>query len=122
MKTIDTFNAHIKIGENLFHLTWKKRGEFKIGHRFYEKNGEFGGPRSESLCFKKGTPTMLGPNLKGNVKTLHIGFHKLSYHFSNHNYFNSKKFINTLKTLHNDASFYAIKKDIGLLPNILIFS
>jgi hypothetical protein len=69
---IYNFKAHIKFGKKLFHLTWEKIGESKIGHRFYEKNGEIGGPRSESLCFKKGTPTMLGPNLGGNVMTYYI--------------------------------------------------
>jgi hypothetical protein len=36
-------------------------GKFKIGHRFYEEKGELGSHRSESLCLKWGTPTVLGP-------------------------------------------------------------
>jgi hypothetical protein len=61
MKTIDILDAHIKFGENLFHLTWAKKRKPKIGHRFYEKKGEFGGPKNDSLCFNRGTPTIFGP-------------------------------------------------------------
>jgi hypothetical protein len=39
----------------------RKRGKSKIGHKLYEEKNEFGGPGSESLCFKWGTPTILGP-------------------------------------------------------------
>ncbi len=28
----------------------------------YEEKDEFGGPKNEHLCFKRGTPTMLGPD------------------------------------------------------------
>ncbi len=41
MKTIDTLNAYIKFGENLFHLTWEQKGKFKTDHQFYEEKGEF---------------------------------------------------------------------------------
>ncbi len=36
--------------------------KFETGHGKSEKKGEFGSPRSESLGFKCGTPTMLGFN------------------------------------------------------------
>ncbi len=39
----------------------RKRGKSKRGHKVYEEKGEFGGLRSESLCFKWGTLTILGP-------------------------------------------------------------
>ncbi len=42
----------------------KKKRKSKIDHRFYEEKGEFEGHRSESLCFKWGTPTLLGPKNK----------------------------------------------------------
>ncbi len=56
-------DAHIKFEAKLFHLTWEKKGKSKTCHRFLEQKGEFGGLRNESLCFKWGTPTVLGPNL-----------------------------------------------------------
>ncbi len=39
----------------------KKSRKSKIDHGFYEEKNEFGGTKSESLCFKGDTPTMLGP-------------------------------------------------------------
>ncbi len=33
----------------------------KTCHGKSEEKGEFGSPRSESLCFKGGTPIVLGP-------------------------------------------------------------
>jgi hypothetical protein len=64
MKKIGTLYAHIKFETNLFHLTREEKGKSKIIHRFYEKKGEFGGCRSESLCFKWGTLTVLRPKNK----------------------------------------------------------
>jgi len=43
----------------------KKKGKSKISHRKNEKNGEFDSPKSEYLCFKGGTPIMLGPIMVG---------------------------------------------------------
>ncbi len=40
----------------------------KTNHGKNEEKGEFGNPRSESLCFKRGTPIMLGPT-KVNFET-----------------------------------------------------
>ncbi len=74
MKIIDTLDAHIKFEANLFHLTWKKR-KYKISqHRFYEEKGEFGGPKNESLCFKQGTLTTLGPNYLKKLKITTLKF------------------------------------------------
>ncbi len=37
----------------------KRKVKCKIGHEKSEEKGEFGNLRSESLCFKGGTPSML---------------------------------------------------------------
>jgi hypothetical protein len=34
---IDTLDAHIKFGANLFHLTWEEIGKSKTNNRFYGK-------------------------------------------------------------------------------------
>jgi hypothetical protein len=62
MKIINTLDAHIKFGINLFH----KRGKQVI--RLYEKKCEFRNPKNESLCFKWGISTIFGPlsNVKCN--------------------------------------------------------
>jgi hypothetical protein len=52
MKTIDTLEVYKKIGIKLFHLTWKKG---------WNKKHIIGSPKSELICFKGGTPIMLGP-------------------------------------------------------------
>ncbi len=64
MKKVNILDAHIKFGPDLFHLTWEKRGDFKKGHRLYEKKDELGGPKNESLCFKWDTPTIFRPKIK----------------------------------------------------------
>ncbi len=71
MRKIDTLNAHIKFGTNLFHLTWEKKRKFKTGHSFmknYEEKGKFGVVKSDSLCFKWGTLTILGPKITKPTK------------------------------------------------------
>jgi hypothetical protein len=40
----------------------KKRKSKIRQYRFFEEKGEFGGPKNESLCFKEGTLTTLGPD------------------------------------------------------------
>ncbi len=50
--------------KQIYFIWQEKKGKSKIIHRFYEKKGEFGGCRSESLCFKWGTWTILGPKNK----------------------------------------------------------
>jgi hypothetical protein len=40
----------------------RKKGKFKTYHKKNEKKGEFESLRNESLCFKRGTPIMLGPS------------------------------------------------------------
>ncbi len=48
----------------------------KIGHGKSEEKSEFVSPRSESLCFKGGTPIMLGP---------HYGIHlQLIFDYDSH--------------------------------------
>jgi hypothetical protein len=39
----------------------KKKVKCKTNYGKCEEKGEFESPRSESLCFKGGTPIMLGP-------------------------------------------------------------
>ncbi len=70
MKKINTLEAYIKFGTKLFHLTWEKMVNCKTSHGENEKKGEFGSPRSESLCFKWGTPIMLEPKCTLIVESL----------------------------------------------------
>jgi hypothetical protein len=58
---MDTLDAYIKFGTQLFHFTREKWVKCKIGHGKNEEKSEFESPRNESLCFKWGTPIMLGP-------------------------------------------------------------
>ncbi len=50
-----------KIWTKLFHLTWEKKVKCKTNYGKNEKKSEFGNPKNESLCFKRGTLIMLGP-------------------------------------------------------------
>jgi hypothetical protein len=61
VKTIDTLKAYIKFATKLFHLTCEKKVKCKTCHGKSEEKGEFGSPRSESLCFKGDTLIVLGP-------------------------------------------------------------
>ncbi len=48
----------------------KERVKYKTYHGINEKKGKFGSPKSELICFKGGTPIMLGPkneNHKPNI-------------------------------------------------------
>ncbi len=72
-------------------MTWKKKKNLKQIIT-YEEKGEFGGPLSEHLCFKRGTPTMLGPDHQ-----------KLINHGDN---------LNTLYPLHNFDILLSIMKVI----------
>jgi len=64
------FRCPYKVWSKFISFHMKKKRKFKIGqYRFYEEKGEFGGPRNESLCFKQGTPTILGPNSLEKKKT-----------------------------------------------------
>jgi len=49
------------LGKNISFDMRKKKVKCKTCHEKNEKKAEFGNPRSESLCFKRGTPIMLGP-------------------------------------------------------------
>jgi hypothetical protein len=40
----------------------RKKRKFKTNHKKNEEKGEFESLRRESLCFKGGTPMMLGPS------------------------------------------------------------
>jgi hypothetical protein len=61
VKIIDILEAYIKFGTKLFYSIWEKKVKYKTGHEKSEKKKEFENPRSESLCFKWGTPITLGP-------------------------------------------------------------
>jgi hypothetical protein len=39
-----TLHADIKFGKKLYHLTWKRKGQTRIGLKFHEKKGKFGNP------------------------------------------------------------------------------
>jgi len=69
VKTIDTLKAYIKFETKLFHLTWKINVKCKTFYGKCEEKGEFESPRSESLCFKGGTPIMLGPTSYTNYNS-----------------------------------------------------
>jgi hypothetical protein len=49
------FQCPYKIWRKFISFDMRKKRESKTCHRLYEENGEFGGPRSESLCFKRGS-------------------------------------------------------------------
>jgi hypothetical protein len=55
------FRCLYKIWNKYISFDMKKKMKSKIGHRFYEEKAEFEGSRRESLCFKWGIPTILGP-------------------------------------------------------------
>ncbi len=63
--TIFTFisenNGYFRCPYKIYFIWDERKNKFKTYNRLYEEKGEFGGPKSESLCFKRGTPTILGP-------------------------------------------------------------
>jgi hypothetical protein len=48
-----TLGAYIKFGGNLYHLTWKRKGQTRIGLKFCEEKGKFGKPL---FVFQMGYP------------------------------------------------------------------
>ncbi len=56
------FRGLYKIQNKIIIFYMRKKGKFKTYHKKNEEKSEFESLRSESLCFKGGTPIMLGPS------------------------------------------------------------
>jgi hypothetical protein len=61
------FRSLHKIWNKTISFDMRKRVKCKTCHVKNEKKGEFGSPRSESLCFKGGTLIMLGPIVENQI-------------------------------------------------------
>jgi hypothetical protein len=89
------FRSLHKIWNKIISFDIRKKGEMQAYHGKSEEKGEFGSPRNESLCFKRGTLIMFGPIYSTHIACLHHFYIYHMFTIVKSLFYNGKKKIDT---------------------------